>query len=364
MSNKQKILDQQTDRIIVFDLLRIVAISLVVLLHTVSPIVSGASVNSTSFIIANILNGISRIGVPIFFMISGALMLNEEKEISIKMILNKYVKNIAILLVCWSFFYACLYEVIVPLFIKKEEIVIIDFLTAIINGSTHLWFLFVIIGLYLITPFLRTFVKKDNSKLVLYFIILAGIFCLLPKTLDAILYIVDSNRYGVIGQWLSKFSMGFVLDCTIYYLLGWYIINNPISKRNRMIVYIIGGISLIYTILSVQLFSSEGNYIGELIHNNLTLNIYFYATSVFLFFWYTFKEKTFLRNQQFIVKLSNLSFGVYLIHIAVLYLIGHFLMGQFILIRIFVGWLGSLGISFGLSYVLSKIPLIKKLIRG
>lgn len=364
MNDQSVCVGKDNGRIIAFDLLRIIAIALVVLLHTVSPIVGNGDSSSMDFIVANIINGISRIGVPMFFMVSGALMLNTTKELSIKTIICKYVKNIVILLVFWSIFYALLYEIIVPLIITKQTISLNNFLLSIVNGATHLWFLFVLIGLYLITPILRTFVNNKNKKLAIYFIVLASIFCLLPKTIDFILYALGISTSNIVSEYFAKFSMGFVLDCTIYYVLGWLLVNCEIKKKCRIVLYILGAISLIYMILSVQLFSSLGNYVGESVYNNLTINVCLYAVAAFVFIWNKCKDKEFERSKNLIISLSNKTFGVYAIHVAALYLIGHFFIGKNIFIRILVCWGGALVLSFAITYVLSKIPIIKKIVRG
>ena len=350
------------ERVISFDFLRVVAILLVILLHTVSGIVGSGNTSSINFIVANILNGISRIGVPIFFMISGALMLDENKNVSIKSIICKNVKNIVVLLVFWSLFYAVLYEIVVPLLITKEGVSFNAFILSLLNGATHLWFLFVLIGLYLITPMLRMFINKKNIKLAVYFVVLASVFCLLPKTLDFILSIFGVG--AMIELYLSKFDITFVLGCSMYYVLGWLIVNLEISKKFRIIFDLMGLLSLIYMIISVQLVSTKGNYVGEIVYNDLTINVCLYAISIFIFFWNRYKDRQFTKHKKIIVALSNMTFGVYVIHVAVLYFVGHYFIGASVFIRVPICFLVATFTSFGLSYILSKIPIIKVLVKG
>ena len=66
------------------DITRIVAVLAVIMIHTSSGFVTLYDTSSIEFLWGNIFDSISRIGVPLFVMISGSLMLDEEKNITIK----------------------------------------------------------------------------------------------------------------------------------------------------------------------------------------------------------------------------------------------------------------------------------------
>lgn len=151
------------------DITRIVAVLAVIMIHTSSGFVTLYDTSSIEFLWGNIFDSISRIGVPLFVMISGSLMLDEEKNITIKSLLSKNIKNIVYLLIFWSVIYCSIYEVIFPL-IKGEALNFPSIIVSLENGHFHMWYLYMMIGLYLITPFLREFVKKENKQLVLLFI--------------------------------------------------------------------------------------------------------------------------------------------------------------------------------------------------
>ncbi len=64
------------NRIFYIDMLRVVACIFVVMIHSSATYVV-KDIGSFNFWIGNFLDSISRSGVPIFIMISGALMLDE-----------------------------------------------------------------------------------------------------------------------------------------------------------------------------------------------------------------------------------------------------------------------------------------------
>ena len=66
------------------DIARIVAIMAVAMIHCSANFVIHFNLFSTEFILGNIFDAASRVGVPLFLMISGALFLDERKDITLK----------------------------------------------------------------------------------------------------------------------------------------------------------------------------------------------------------------------------------------------------------------------------------------
>ena len=112
-------------------------------------------------------NSISRFGVPNFFMISGSLFLR--RDISFNNVFNKYIKRIVIHLIIWSFIYS-IYN------IKITRINYKSILFKYINSHYHLWYLFEIMRLYMIVPFLREISKKDELLKCFYYYLLFLLF--------------------------------------------------------------------------------------------------------------------------------------------------------------------------------------------
>ena len=187
--------DLKKIRFYYFDILRIVSSFSVVLIHT-SAKHNKLNINSNNWKIAFYYNGISRFGVPVFFMMSGALFLN--KDISFRQICNNYIRRLLTKLIIWSFIYS-----IYRINLSKKNLPKITL--AFFSGNYHLWlgigFLDVIIELYLVTPFLREIIKKDLLKA---FIKLSFIFTFIipniyefisyfPQILSRIMAIVKKN---------------------------------------------------------------------------------------------------------------------------------------------------------------------------
>ncbi len=348
-------------RIISYDIIRCIAIMAVVMIHSSARFVERFEPDTTNFLLGNLFNGISRLGVPLFVMLSGALMLRDGRDCSIKS-MCKQALNIGILLFIWSFMYAAAYEIAIPL-MKSEVVSLIDFFHAIIFGNYHLWYLYMIIGLYLITPILKGFVKKENANLVLWFILLSVAF---EFSITSLNYVVSTftSFDDTIQKFVDSFKLDFVCQFVSYYLTGWYITNVEIKKKHRTILYAAGIASLVYTIVGCAFFTRFDNEANKILYSNLSLNVFLYSVSVFTFIYYAFKDKEIKYGKKAIVSLSKYSFGIYLIHEVFIKLAVEIFGVDNALLQIPLFWIIVFSISLLATLIISKIPVLKKLVRG
>ena len=164
-------------RILYFDALKILSGIAVVIIHVISQYWYNLGVSTTNFKLLTFFDSLCRFCVPIYFMISGALFLNEEKDITIKDIFKKYILKIFIVYIFWNLCYGTL-----DIIILKNQTLITDiFIDILINtilgkGLFQLSFLVTIIGFYLCIPVLRLIAKKENKKILEYLILILFIF--------------------------------------------------------------------------------------------------------------------------------------------------------------------------------------------
>lgn len=137
------------ERVFYLDLMRIIAIFNVIILHIAAYFWAEQPINSYNFNIMTMYDSLVRFCVPLFVMISGILWLNPKKEVDIKNIYRKNILKIVIAFIFWSSIYSAL-EVLFLGGIGIEE-----FIWKCVTGHYHMWFLYMIIGLYIITPLIR-----------------------------------------------------------------------------------------------------------------------------------------------------------------------------------------------------------------
>jgi len=350
---------KKKERIIAFDFLRIIAALAVVMIHS-------AIVTDVSFSDGVIFHSLSRFAVPVFLMISGALMLDEKKTLTTKDTFKK-ILFWGIMLLIWNVIYAGFYCILIPIK-DNQKIALSSVVKGIVLGNYHFWYMYLLLGLYLITPILRLFVKKANMKYLLYFVFLAIIFTFLPTILNICFNkVLPSSLDGLFNSFISSFYINGFFGYITYYILGWIIVNLEIKKCFRYIIYAIGFISMLIMTLGTELIFKKGKPILFLFDNLMIFN-FCYSTFVFAFFFYLFKKiklNQFVQN--LILKLSSLTFGVYLIHDLIREILNVFIFKQLLvnnMIHSLVIWFITVVLSFSICYIISLIPFIKKLIRG
>lgn len=147
----------QKNRECFLDRLRVAATCAVVLLHTITGVMDTTDMNSyplekTVFLV---LMDLITWCVPLFVLISGYLFLNPRREITFRKIVSKYCRRILFALLLFGVPYACMEQVMVQRCFRIEMIV--ESFLMVCRGETwsHMWYLYLILVLYLVTPALR-----------------------------------------------------------------------------------------------------------------------------------------------------------------------------------------------------------------
>lgn len=139
-------IDQNKQRIIYADILKITAIIAIIFLHSATPLVyEFNSIKLSWWWIANIFDSATRWGVPIFVMVSGMLLLNPKKKESIREFLSKRLNRVLIPLIFWGIVYTIWkYK---NLIIEGQPLPIIRIIGSFYTGSVfyHLWFIYMIL---------------------------------------------------------------------------------------------------------------------------------------------------------------------------------------------------------------------------
>jgi len=106
--------------------------------------------------------------IPIFVMISGALLLDDARQEPAGRFYRVRLYRVGIPLVVWTVVY-----LIVRRVVNHESLSVHTVVNLVLTGNPyyHLWFLYMIFGLYLITPALRTFIRSTSRGQRLFVII-------------------------------------------------------------------------------------------------------------------------------------------------------------------------------------------------
>lgn len=139
------------------DKLRAAATCAVVMLHTVTGVMDNTDMNLYPFEKKVFLVTLDLVCwcVPVFLIISGYLFLNPQRKISAANILKKYCRRILLALFMFGVPYACMEQVAAE-GCFRWDMAGKAFLMVLRGQSwSHLWYLYLILFLYLLTPALR-----------------------------------------------------------------------------------------------------------------------------------------------------------------------------------------------------------------
>lgn len=354
---------QKPARVAYADLIRLIAILMVVLIHTASPLFNALPVNSNGFVCSVLLDGIAHAGVPLFVMVSGIFLLDEKREMSVRRAIGHYALPLVGLYFFWSILYAVANKVAIPLLFEDAAISVNmarEFGVAVLEGAYHMWYLPMMAGLYLITPLLRTFVRQDSRHLVRWFLVLVFVLRFVLPT--GVRLVAEFTGLDFSAAY-DSFELLAGWEYPAYYVAGWYMANTRPATRTRRAVYVAGALALVALItLTWWVSVRQGEAVKELMEQK-SLFCCVYAVALFaLIAW----EGQSLKSSTLLTQLSALSFGVYIVHVEIQQLYKLFVpyTSGNALVYILIQWLAVTAVSFAAAWVLSKIPLLKRSVRA
>ena len=298
-----------TEREYAMDYLRVVCCFLIVLLHFSSSYWSSVPIDSYPFRVMSIYNCITRVGVPIFLMLSGYFLLGGEDTFEWKRYLKRPTK-IVISFYVWACFYA--FQGFVVEFIRTGSITAERWeftKRELIFGHYHMWFCFLICGYYILLPIAKR-IAADKNVLTL-FIILWVLFGFVFPCACAWL------NLPILSTYLSGYEMNAVKGYWGYFFLGYYIKHCEWSVWKKNIVYVLGIVSLGLTMyLTIWQSASEGRYV-ETWFSTSSPFVLLMSWAFFMLFS-SIKVKSDMKMNSIVVRMSECAFFVYMFHVFLL----------------------------------------------
>lgn len=334
------------NRVIYYDVLRTISIIAVILIHIIGNTINTFRLEGIPAQVYTSIWQLMYFAVPMFIMISGGLFLNPEKEISIKDLYKKYILRIVIAL----FIFGILYSILELYFSNKITgfKLIIQAIKNVFTGDlwAHMWYLYLILGLYIISPLLKIFVKNCTAQQLQYVLFVLFIFTIVIP--------------DIVIMFNQKIAFNAVITnpYIFLYLLGYYVSKYDISKKWRISNYILSAVFIVLIILNnfINLFNAELITYTSFITFNIILSLFYIVKRC---------KKSYNQVAQKILKnISDCGFGIYLIHQAIINVIYKVLKFDIITkypyIFLIIYTLFVFGTSYLIVYYLRKIKIIRK----
>ena len=287
--------------------------------------------------------------IPMFAMLSGAFLLDPKKSVRLRDIFLKYILRVVIVLVVWGVIYALLdcREFSWPQ-IKQA---LHNVLWA--DSKYHLWFLFIMIGLYLVTPILRAFVRGASRGDLHWFFLLVFVFASLVPAAEMLL---PGKVSSLLLVWAGKLDIHLVLGYVGYYVAGYYLKNYTLNRVAEFMIYILGILGVAGAVWAIQ----KGTFLSILL-DELAPHVVFMTVAVFVLFRYVLGVSDERSRRQRLGGVSKVTLGIYLIHPLFLMLLDRLDITTLsftpvLSVPVLAGLIFFC--SFLVAWLLSKIPLI------
>lgn len=285
------------------DLLRIISCFAVILIHTNYYFFKDELYHPNlgmTYIVESLINIITRFSVPVFIMISGALNLSKEINKDISYLYKKSIRKIflPVLIAMIPMFFI---EVLSTFLIEKNilESIGISFYKVFIGEFFNLWYMYMLVGLYLLTPFIIRLKETISGQLY------TKIACYL------LVWVAVSQLFS---SQEAAWSIGVVVAFLPYYLLGDILYARRESLRPLVAIAV--GITCV-------LLSFVARFLGQTYYLISPYAAFFSPTIIILSllaFSSTLKLRKNFHSKSLTI-LANLSFYVYLFHTVVLRII-------------------------------------------
>jgi surface polysaccharide O-acyltransferase-like enzyme len=348
----------QKEFILWADFIRVIATVLVITVHVSGQITNAwGRVPESDWFVADIYGGIARICVPLFFMISGYLLLPRSEPLGT--FYKKRLPKVVIPLIAWSLIYAGWYcgnhsgTCTLPM---------IQNLLLVRGAYYHLWFLYVLIGIYLILPVLRLMIGPHTDFRVLWYLI--GLWLIFQPILA-----IAKRFWNFSIRIQPPLAVGFVGFLFLGYLLG----GSTLTRLRVLLSAIVFFLATLVTILGTYFMTRTAGEFDGFFYDLMSLNVILASGAAFMLLRWVSDTRLLQRPgwHELFRLMAAAAFGIYLIHVLVIEVLQGWIPGvQF---DSFIGhpfWsiplvcLVVFTVSFGMVRLLQKMPVLNRIIPG
>lgn len=338
-------------RIWYWDILRIAAMVFLVVRHSATATFEFVPTLGEDWWVCNVYGSLSAWMVPVFMMISGASFLDPGRNVTVGRLYKRNIFRMLCAFAFWALFYACY-----NLFSGQDTHS--TFAEMLFQGHFHLWFLPMIIGMYILTPLLRT-ITKNRGAVIAITAVTAVTGVIIPTLQDSGLFfdtslITGNNNFGYCSSYVCFFFTGYLFH------------QIRLGKEARRLLYAVGIIATVLVFFGTYWLTLRDGRHNEDIQSDNNLLTALQGLALFVLAKEAFKNVSFApQHQKLILDISKLTFGVYMIHVVLLALLDKFGFSPVTYPAVYMIpmlILLVLPLSFFLSLLVGKIPFLGKYI--
>lgn len=332
-----------------YDCLKAVACVGIIYLHTIfsTTLMYADRITPLQTLLSEIFMNNLMWAVPCFLMVTGALLLPAEKEIGYGTLFRKYIARILKAIVVFGVAFVLLEMIFNP--DRRSGAYFLKGLYKIVTGDTwsHMWYLYCLIGLYLLLPAYKKVAANAEEKDIRYLLIVYGVFQSLLTLLD-----IGNIRFGFYIHVSSIYPFWLFLG---YYLKRW-----GLRRKRSFYVWIFAVSTVLLVVMTLVRMKWDLAALETLFEYHSILVIG-QAYGIAGWFFRCGAERA--APQKVLGKINEHSFGIYLIHMAFVRLIyKHLHFDPFTVngaLGITAVVLAAFVLSYAVDWLLKKIPFFR-----
>jgi surface polysaccharide O-acyltransferase-like enzyme len=340
------------------DLIRSIAIILVAEVHSINRIYSFTlkgmnSLSSYSFIFGNFMHSLGQMGVPLFLMLTGYLLLPRDYD-TVEDITSFWKKKLIPLVICYEIWVA-VYELFASFVIHKKTFTFTSWLRHAcmledFEILRHMWYLPTIIGIYIFIPFISIILKKYSPKLFILPLLAGYIYIFVVPTANIFL-----NGAELIPL-TSKINVAYMgAHNGMYVLAGYFfkVVLEPrlqaVTSKKKALFLSLGGtlLALICTALTMCWSYTHGHAI-TVTYNNAFLPLFGFGL-----FSLVFLIGESIPFQKLWRSISLMSFGIFFFHYPIMLLVLEHFRSRLLVMKKPLGALILFSVIFFGAYIIS-----------
>jgi len=335
--------EKHSANILYLDIIRICAIYLVILLHALDPWLSIAATYGTNlWFVGNIISPIERMGVPLFFMLSGYLTLSDPRTLDIGAFYKRRLPRILLPFLIWSGIYYVA--------ANYSALSLGAFFDGLLNQEIkyHLWYVYVLIGMYMLAPFIKKMVDSCTEKQVFLLFLLV----LFPVTILPFFRFLTHIRVFGFTTMMEGYWGFFIFG----YLLGKY----PPRQKYRFLMYTSGIAAWIGSIAG-NLLSSSAEAISLPFNSGYNIAHYMTAGAFFVLIQSLAPKLESSLSAKRMKYWAGCTYGMYLCHVLVMEVCNAILPFEKPILIVFVGFSATALCSTAFALILGRIKPLRKI---
>lgn len=291
------------------DMLRFIAIICIIVIHTFADFRDYYLANNKIYYyLLTFADSFTRIGVPLFFMLTGAFMLSKKINTPYFTFIRKRIPKLFI-----PFFIISIIYYISSKYLYNTDISIKNFLINFTSPGGvhyHFWFMYMIIMIYLLLPYINKAVRRLSKKDLETIITLIIIFGSTVTTINKL-----TLRYNI--ELLGGFKYPELIIAINFLLIGYYLYNNNISTKNKKLIYVLACVSLLLMpLIDYCIVQDKRN---DFIFAFSSVFCVFPSIAAFILCKDNYNKISIPQKvEKFISKVGQLGIYIYLVHVLVL----------------------------------------------